>query len=205
MFFSIIQNWPPKPFYYITFQQPGFKYTLSSNRLNTVEKSIIVSSVTKNVYIRACISLISTKGSLYVLSLIYLPLLWWLKRFHVMKWEFSGIWNPYNLSEYFQNKEIDWNKTLGTLVYKWIYQQQTFLNTGSNELHSSHRKKEQGTSMWNAWVRWVFVLLHAYNFIMKLNITAYRGNSTIPASSKLDLFFQYVWLPDIILSQRASS
>ena len=28
------------------------------------------------------------------------------------KWQIPGFWNPFNLSEYFQNKDIDPNKTL---------------------------------------------------------------------------------------------
>ena len=41
------------------------------------------------------------------------------------------------------------------------------LSTGNNKLYSSHREKKEGTSMWNAWVLWVFLLPHASNFIMK--------------------------------------
>ena len=55
--FSIIQNWPPKTFQYVFFSKPGPKYTPSCNHLNTSEKVIITSSVTKDVYIRPCISL----------------------------------------------------------------------------------------------------------------------------------------------------
>ena len=36
--------------------------------------------------------------------------------------KFLGFVHPYNLLEYFQNKEIDSNKTVETPVYKWIYQ-----------------------------------------------------------------------------------
>ena len=39
------------------FSNPGPKYTPSCNRLNTSEKVIITSSVTKDVYIRPRISL----------------------------------------------------------------------------------------------------------------------------------------------------
>ena len=55
---------------------------------------------------------------------------------------------------------------------------------------SRTKKKKKGTSMWNAWVLWIFVLLHASNFIRKLKIVAYRGSSTIPPSSKLELLCQ---------------
>ena len=57
------------------FSNPGPKFTPSSNRLDTGEKLIITSSVTKDVYIRPCISLIRHHMQIYVLSLVYLPLL----------------------------------------------------------------------------------------------------------------------------------
>ena len=56
--------------------------------------------------------------------------------------------------------------------------------------YSSHREKKEGTSVWNAWVLLVFVLLHDSNFIMETE-DAYRGSSTIPPSSKLELLCQY--------------
>ena len=61
------------------FSNPRLKYTLSSNHLNTSDKLIITSPVTKDVYIRPCISLIRYHMQIYIsdLSLVYLPLLWW--------------------------------------------------------------------------------------------------------------------------------
>ena len=61
------------------FSYPWPKCTPSSNRLNTGDKLTITSSVTKDVYIRPCISLIRYHMQIYVLSLVQLPLLWWLK------------------------------------------------------------------------------------------------------------------------------
>ena len=61
------------------FSYPWPKCTPSSNRLNTGNKLKIPSSVTKDVYIRPCISLIRYHMQIYVLSLVQLPLLWWLK------------------------------------------------------------------------------------------------------------------------------
>ena len=55
---------------------PWPKCTPSANRLNTGDKLTITSSVTKNVYIRPCILLIRYHMQIYVLSLVYLPLLW---------------------------------------------------------------------------------------------------------------------------------
>ena len=54
--------------------KPEPKYAPSSNRLNTDDKLIIVSSVTKDVYISACVSLIKYHMQVYTsyLSLIYL-------------------------------------------------------------------------------------------------------------------------------------
>ena len=57
--------------------------------------------------------------------------------------KFLGFVHPYNLLEYFQNKEIDSNKTLLIRLHKnrsTIEQQ--FLNRGSNKLYCSHREKK---------------------------------------------------------------
>ena len=75
---------------------PGPKFTPSSNRLDTGEKLIITSSVTKDVYIRPCISLIrhhmqiytSTSGlftRILVIRNSFFNHNWWLKRFYVSK------------------------------------------------------------------------------------------------------------------------
>ena len=52
-------------------------------------------------------------------------------------------------------------------------------------------RKERRYSIWNAWVLLVFVLLHVPILSWKLKIIAYRGSSTIPPSSKLELVCQY--------------
>ena len=54
----------------------------------------------------------------------------------------------------------------------------------------STEKTKKGTSMWNAWVLWVFLLLHASNFIMGTEDNTFRGSSIIPPSSKLELLCQ---------------
>ena len=77
-----------------------------------------------------------------------------------------------------------------TPKYKWIYQRTTVSQQRKQKLHSSYREKKEGTSIWNAWVLLVFVLLHDSNFIMETE-DAYRGSSTIPPSSKLELLCQY--------------
>ena len=75
---------------------PGPKFTPSSNRLDTGEKLIITSSVTKDVYIRPCISLIRHHMQIYTsTSGLFTRILvvrnsffnhnWWLKRFYVSK------------------------------------------------------------------------------------------------------------------------
>ena len=85
------------------FSNPGPKYTPSSNRLNTGDKLIILSSVTKGVHILPCILLIRYHMQIYVLSLVYLPVLWWLerqffelklvmKRIHVLILQISRLW-----------------------------------------------------------------------------------------------------------------
>ena len=53
-------------------------------------------------------------------------------------------------------------------------------------------KRKKGTSMWNAWVLWVFVLLHASNFIMETEDNSIqRQHYYFPPSSKLELLCQY--------------
>ena len=52
-------------------------------------------------------------------------------------------------------------------------------------------RKERRYCTWNAWVLLVFVLLHVPILSWKLKIIAYRGSSTIPPSSKLELVCQY--------------
>ena len=61
------------------FSNPGPKYTPTSNRLNIGEKLIITSSVTKDVYIRPCISLIKLHMQIYTYIQVWLPLVWWLE------------------------------------------------------------------------------------------------------------------------------
>ena len=80
--------------------------------------------------------------------------------------------HPYKSFKYFQNKGIDSNNTLNTEYKKrqntnGFIKEQPFLSKGSKILYSSHWGKKKGTSMWNAWVLWVFVLLHASNFTME--------------------------------------
>ena len=79
--------------------------------------------------------------------------------------KFLGFLHPYNLLEYFQNKEIDSSKTLQKRQYtNGSIKEQQFLNRGSNKLYCSHRKKKKDTSMWNAWVLCVFVLFYHGNW-----------------------------------------
>ena len=77
--------------------------------------------------------------------------------------KFLGFVHPYNLLEYFQNKETDSNKTLLKHQHKNGSIKQ-FLNRGSNKFYCSHREKKEGTSMWNAWVLCVFVFFYHGNW-----------------------------------------
>ena len=52
------------------------------------------------------------------------------------------------------------------------------------------RAEKEGASIWNACVLLVLVLFYDSNFIMETK-DAYRGSSTIPPSSKLELLCQY--------------
>ena len=64
--------------------------------------------------------------------------------------KFLGFVHPYNLLEYFQNKEIDSNKTLLKRLHKnRPIKEQQFFNRGSNKLYCSHREKKEGISMCN--------------------------------------------------------
>ena len=62
--------------------------------------------------------------------------------------KFLGFAHPYSLLEYFQNNEIDSNKTLWKRQYtNGSIKEQQFLNRGSNKLHCLRREKKEGTSM----------------------------------------------------------
>ena len=121
--------------------------------------------------------------------------------------KFPDFGNPYNLLEYFSNKDIGWNKTLQKRWYtNGSIKEQPFLNTEGSKLYSSHREKKEGTSMWNSWVLWVFFPSQFFQFCL--------GNWR-QQNSEAGLWFLHhlsrscfvgtQWLPDIILSQRASS
>ena len=82
---------------------PGPNFTPSYNYLDTGEKLIIASSVTKDVYIRPCISLIMHNMQIYTFQAWFIYLYFggqksgffnhnqWLKRFHVLKRKISGL------------------------------------------------------------------------------------------------------------------
>ena len=58
--------------------------------------------------------------------------------------KFLGIVHPYNLLEYFQNKETESNKTLLKRPYaNGSINQQQFLNSGSNKLYCSRTEKRK--------------------------------------------------------------
>ena len=71
--------------------------------------------------------------------------------------------HPYNLLEYFQNKETDSNKTLLKHQHKNGSIKQ-FLNRGSNKFYCSHREKKEGTSIWTTWVLCVIGLFYLGNW-----------------------------------------
>ena len=79
--------------------------------------------------------------------------------------KFLGFEHPYNLLEYFQNKETDSKKTFLKHQYtNGSIKEQQFLNRGSNKLHCSHWEKKEGTRMWNTWVLCVLVLFDHGNW-----------------------------------------
>ena len=75
--------------------------------------------------------------------------------------KFLGFAHPYSLLEYFQNNEIDSNKTLWKRQYtNGSIKEQQFLNRGSNKLYSSHLEKKEDASMGNTWVICAFALFY---------------------------------------------
>ena len=158
------------------------KYTSSSNRLNTDDKLINTSSVIKDIYIRPCISLIRDHIQYICLkSVLYTC-------FYFGGWK-RFVFESKLMTEIISCFEMTNFRVLDTLaIYSNIskirlliqitlyknaqntngyIKEQAFLSRGSNKLYSSHQEKKEGTSMWNVWVLWVFVLPHAVNFIMK--------------------------------------
>ena len=117
----------------------------NANRLKTCDKLINPSSVTKDVpYI-----------NIYVLSLVYLPLLWWLEtQFFLIKtdgWKdfmfrnekFLSFEHPCNLFQYVENKGIDSNNNLWKRRNtNGSIKEQPFHSRGSKKLYSSHREKK---------------------------------------------------------------
>ena len=92
----------------------------------------------------------------------------------------------------------------GTPVCKWSIKKQTFFNREGNKLYSLHQEKKDSTSMWNTWVLWVFVFLHASNVIIATEDNSRQAD--LPFLDRLDwsCFDNTFWLPNI-LSQIAPS
>ena len=99
--------------------------------IQNLRQLIITSSVTKDVYIHTPLHLANQtpKANIYVLGLVYLLLtlvvgntkdsIFWNNKF-------PGFGNPYNLFKYFQNKDIDSNKTLWiNATIQRVYQRTT--------------------------------------------------------------------------------
>ena len=98
-------------------------YWISNTKVRFTLFKLITSSVTKDVYIHPCMSLIRYHMQIYTSYVWFIYLYfggwkrsffnqnWWLKRFHVSKWQISGLGTPFNLFEYFQSKGIDSNNT----------------------------------------------------------------------------------------------
>ena len=101
--------------------------------------------------------------------------------------------HPYNLFEYFQNKNIDSNKTLQKRwCTNWSIKEHPFLETGRNKLYSSRLKSNKvpvsevlESSGFSSY--WILPILSC-----KLCI-AYRGRSTIPTSSRFSEYVMTSW------------
>ena len=117
----------------------------------------------------------------------------WLKRFHVFKWQVSGIWTPLQFIRIFPNKNIDSNKTLQKRwCTNWSIKEHPFLETGRNKLYSSRLKSNKvpvsevlESSGFSSY--WILPILSC-----KLCI-AYRGRSTIPTSSRFSEYVMTSW------------
>ena len=72
-------KWSTKNISIFFSSNPGPNFSPSSNRLDTGEKLIITSSVTKDVYNTTLhFTNQAPYSKIYALSVVYLPLLWWL-------------------------------------------------------------------------------------------------------------------------------
>ena len=164
-------------------------------------------SVTKNVYISPCILLIRHQRQSYTSEVWFTYFLFgsykcsfvlliirrgW-KDFMFSNDKFLEFEHPYNLFEYFQNKNIDSNKTLQKRwCTNWSIKEHPFLETGRNKLYSSRLKSNKvpvsevlESSGFSSY--WILPILSC-----KLCI-AYRGRSTIPTSSRFSEYVMTSW------------
>ena len=96
--------------------------------------------------------------------------------------KFLGFVHSYNLLEYFQNKEIDSNKTL------WKHQ----YTNGTNGSIKEGRKQQITLLPLRKERRYQYVkCLSRLRFCPLLSLKLKRGRSTTPTSSEFELFYQY--------------
>ena len=151
------------------------KCTLSSNHLNTGDKLTITSSETKDVYIRHCILLIMYYMQIYASSVWFNYLYfggnqdWWLKRFHVSKWQISRLWTPLQFILIFSKIRLLIQITLcrNARIQMNISKKNLFSAEKAINYFPSHWEKKRSTNMWNTWVILVCLLSHASNFLME--------------------------------------
>ena len=139
-------------------------------------------------------------ANIYVWSLVYLPLLWWLvagkavfktmiggwKDFMFWNEKFPGIGNPYNLFEYLLNKDID----IETLIYKWIHWRTTVSQHRKQKIIFAPKKERRYQYVKCLSPRSLSSSVLP-TFPRKLKIIAYRESSTIPTSPNLELLSRY--------------
>ena len=159
------------------FSNPGPKYTQSSNRLNNGEKLIIASSVIKVVYIRPCISLI--RHYMSKVWFIYLYFSCWKRSFLIKICGRKDFMFRYDKFPGFGVSLIFfWNISKIRLLIQITLSRNARIQMDlSKNNRFSHQeatnyiprieKRKKGTSIWNTWVLWVFVLPHVSNFIME--------------------------------------
>ena len=86
-------------------------------------------------------------------------------------WEMKNFWTLSTLTIYFNISKISVLTQIAICKNAGIQivlsKNNRFTAEEAKNYIPRTEKRKKGTSMWNAWARWVFVLLHASNFIMK--------------------------------------
>ena len=140
--------------------------------MNTSDKLTITSSVTKNVYIRPCISLI--RYHMQYTSEV------WFSYLYFGGWKRSFLnQNCFEMTNFLALDTLTVYSNISKtriLIQIWlcrnariqmdISKKNRFSAEKAINYFLSHWEREKGTNTWNAWVLRVFLLSHASNFLM---------------------------------------